>query len=395
MEQKKHIAVIVENLPVPLDRRVWQESCALRDMGYEVSVICPQMRGYTEAYEVLEGIHIYRHPISDEAGSLAGFFLEYASALIGEFKCLRKVSKRQQIDAIHLCNPPDILVLNAIPYRLFQGVPILFDVHDVWPEMFEAKFSKSNPIYWMVRMAEKLTLSFSKVVIATNESVKDIVQSRCSKKDDEFFVVRTSPQSIDLNAAVVPERKNGRDFLVGYIGVIGDADGVGYLIEAADHVVNTLGRKDIQFCLMGSGPDWQRVKDLRDEKKLEDFVEMPGRVSDQYLSETLTTMDMGVACDPINTYNDHCTMNKTLEYMAFGKAQVLFGIREGRISAGDAAEYVMENSGVKLGDAIVKLMDDPEKRKKMGAIGKERLAGELSWEFSTQQLKKAYQKLFE
>ena len=95
---------------------------------------------------------------------------------------------------------------------------------------------------------------------------------------------------------------------------------------------------------------------------LGEFVDMPGRVSNEFLFTGLKTMDLGVACDPINAYNDHCTMNKTLEYMAFSKAQVMFGTREGRFSAGEAAHYVMENSAEKLGDAILDLLDDPARR---------------------------------
>ena len=185
--------------------------------------------------------------------------------------------------------------------------------------------------------------------------------------------------------------KKGRKHLVAYIGVMGNSDGVNHLIDAAHQVVNVRKRNDVQFLLMGSGPEYENLCDQRTALGLAEFVDMPGRVSNEFLFGALKTMALGVACDPINDYNDHCTMNKTLEYMAFAKAQVMFGTREGMVSAGDAARYVMENSAEMLGDAILELLDDPTARERMGQIGYRRLTTELSWERSVEQLLKAYQ----
>jgi glycosyltransferase involved in cell wall biosynthesis len=384
------ILILVENLPVPLDRRVWQEACALRDAGYKVVVICPQMRGYVEPEEVLEGIHIYRHWISEEAKGFAGFLREYASALWGQWWLTCKVWRHHGIRLIHLCNPPDLLWVVAWPFRLFGRARVIYDIHDLWPEMFEAKFGHRGAFYWGVRLAERMTHLLSDVVLATNESVKGVALQRGRWKSEDVFVVRTAPKISTGDKAPNPLLKRGREYLVGYVGVMGNADGVHYLIEAADHLVNRMGRRDIQFLLMGSGPEYPALVALRDRLGLADYVEMPGRVSDAYLFSALQTIDAGVACDPINAYNDHCTMNKTLEYMAFGKPQVLFGTREGRASAGDAAVYVSENSSVRLAEAISGLLDDPERRKRMGAIGAERLRSELNWERSVKQLLAAY-----
>ena len=385
------ILIIVENLPVPLDRRVWQEACALRDAGHEVTVICPQMRGYTEPEEVLDGIQIYRHWITEEANGIKGFLGEYASALFGELRCAIKAWRRTGFDVIHLCNPPDLLFLVALPFKLIAGVKIIYDVHDLWPEMFEAKFGKRGLLYWAVRIAERATLWLADAVMATNQSVLAAVKRRGKKNDEEVFVVRTAPNKLNTSLPVDTALKNGRKFLVGYIGVMGNADGVNYLVDAAQHIVKSRGRDDVQFLLMGSGPEYADLLKQRDELGLQDFVAMPGRVSNEFLFTALKTMDLGVACDPINDYNDHCTMNKTLEYMAFSKAQVMFGTREGRFSAGDAARYVMENSAEKLGDAILGLLDNEVERSRMGQLGYQRLSTELSWEKSVQQLLAAYQ----
>lgn len=388
----KRILIIVENLPVPLDRRVWQEACALRDAGHDVTVICPQMRGYVAPFEVLDGITIYRHWISGEAKGIKGFLAEYASALWGEWRCALAVWKSKGFDVIHLCNPPDLLWLIAAPFKWLAGVKVIFDVHDLWPEMFEAKFGRRGPLYWAVRCAERCTLALADVVIATNQSVLAAVKNRGRKDDQDVFVVRTAPNALDTAVPENPALKNGRRFLVGYIGVMGSADGVEYLIRAAHHLVVELKRSDVQFLLMGSGPEYAELVKLRDELGLADFVSMPGRVSNEELFQGLKTMDIGVACDPINEYNDHCTMNKTLEYMAFGKAQVMFGTKEGMHSAGDGALCVMENSVQKLAEGIISLLENESLRLEMGRAGHHRLTTQLNWDRSVENLLAAYRR---
>jgi glycosyltransferase involved in cell wall biosynthesis len=388
---KPAVLIMVENLPVPLDRRVWQESKALRDGGYEVVVICPQMRGYTLPEENLEGIQIYRHPISAEAGGFIGFFLEYATALWGETRLAWRAWRRHRIRVIHLCNPPDLLFLVAWPFK-FLGIRVVYDVHDVWPEMFEAKFGGRGIFYWLVRLAERLTYATADVVLATNESVRQTALERGGKRPDRVWVVRTAPDIRSQDVPVDPGLRKGREYLVGYVGVMGNADGVQYILEAAAHLVHRLGRQDIQFLLMGSGPEHEGLVRRRDEMGLTAYVEMPGRVSNEYLFSALRTMDLGVSSDPINSYNDHCTMNKVLEYMTFGKAQVMFDLKEGRASAGDAAVYVPSNSGEQLGLAIARLLDDPSARERMGQLGQERVRTELSWAKSVAELEAAYRR---
>lgn len=383
--------IVVENLPVPLDRRVWQEACALRDAGYRVSVICPRMRGYNEPYEELEGIRIHRHWISSEAGGLVGFLAEYASALWGETVLAWRIWRKDRFQVIHLCNPPDLLFLVALPFR-WMGARVVYDLHDVWPEMFEAKFQRRGLLYQMVKWCERLTFATAHVAIATNESVRDFGLQRGGKKPEEIFVVRTSPKAIDTSVPANPELKKGKKYLVGYIGVMGDSDGLEYLLRAIAHIVHEEKREDVRFLLMGTGPDYDRLLGLRTELGLENSVEMPGRVSDHFLSQALQTMDLGVSCDPINDYNQHCTMNKVLEYMAFGKAQVMFELKEGRYSAGDAAVYVDANDPVKYARAVLDLLDDPEKRERLGRLGRERLQKELNWERSTENLLAAYRR---
>ncbi len=386
---KTAILIVVENLPVPFDRRVWQESLALRDAGYEVIVICPQMHGQVAPEETLEGIQIYRHPLSAEAKGFWGFFLEYASAIWGETRLAWKAWRRHRFKVIHICNPPDLLFLTALPFKLL-GVRVIYDVHDLWPEMFEAKFTRRGPVYWAVRVAERLTYACASVVLTTNDTVRAVAEGRGGKLPDRVFMVRTAPKIPRGTYAPEPGLKRGRAHLVGYIGVMGSADGVHHLIEAADCLVNQKGRRDIQFLLMGTGPEYEGLVKERDRLGLQPFVEMPGWTTGETLFRSLQTIDLGVSCDPKNSYNDACTMNKVLEYMAFGKPQVMFDLVESRASAGPAGWYVKECSSVKLAEAIEQLLDNPELRQTMGQIGAERFAKWVDWGRSVEQLEQAY-----
>ena len=374
---------------MPLDRRVWQESLALRDAGYEVVVICPQMHGQVQAEELLDGIQIYRHPLSTEAKGFWGFFLEYASALWGELRLASRVWRRHRFQVIHICNPPDLLFLVTLPFRLL-GVKVIYDVHDLWPEMFEAKFGGRGLFYWAVRGAERLTYATAHVVLVTNDTGRSVALRRGKKAAEQVFMVRTAPK-IPLGP-FPPDLalRKGRRYLVGYVGVMGSADGVHHLLEAADYLVHGLGRKDIQFLLMGTGPEYERLMAKRATLNLAQHVDMPGWVKGEPLFRALQTLDLGVSCDPKNSYNDACTMNKVLEYMAFGKPQVLFDLVESRASAEQAGCYVLENSSKKLAEAIQQLLDNEPLRRRMGEMGAERFKKLVDWGQSVEQLERAY-----
>ena len=385
---KPAILIIVENLPVPPDRRVWQECLALRDAGYKVVVVSPKMKSFVKPYEVIEGIHIYRHKIVEAKGIL-GFFVEYFTALLGETFLAWKAWFNHRFKLIHMCNPPDLIFVAAWPFKLL-GVRVIFDVHDLWPEMFEAKFRKRNLFYWAVRLCQRLNYACADVVLATNETNRRAAIENGKKDPARIFLVRTAPKMPEANLPANPALKKGRAYLVGYVGVMGSADGVDLLIETARIIVHDLGRKDIQFLLLGDGPEFSDLIALRDRFELTEFVDMPGWANNETLVPALKTIDLGVTCDVPNGYNHSCTMNKVLEYMAFAKPQVSFDLVETRASAQDAGLYVSEVSARKLAEAMVALLDDPGKREEMGRRGYERLHHELNWERSVGELLRAY-----
>ena len=267
---------------------------------------------------------------------------------------------------------------------------VIYDVHDLWPEMFEAKFAKKGLFYWAVRLAERITYAVANVVLATNQSVREVALTRGGKHPDDVFIVRTAPKISGLDRPPDPALKQSRKFLAGYIGVMGDADGVDLLVETVDVFVNKMGRKDTQFLFMGTGAEYDKLIAMRDRLGLQEYLDMPGRVTNDFLFTALQTIDVGLSGDPKNSYNDGCTMNKVLEYMAFGKPQIMFDLVEGRASAQDAAWYVPENSPARMAEALAKLLDDPQARAEMGKRGAKRLHEELHWGRSVEQLQKAY-----
>lgn len=386
---KPAVLIIVENLPVPPDRRVWQECQALRDAGYTVLVVSPKMKSFVKPYEVIQGIHIYRHKIVEAKGIL-GFFAEYITALSAETFLAWKLWFKHRFKVIHMCNPPDLMFAVAWPFKLL-GVRVIFDVHDLWPEMFEAKFRKRNLFYWAVRCAQRLNYSCANVVLATNETNRQAALRNGKKDPSHIFLVRTAPKIPEANLPANPALKKGRPFLIGYVGVMGSADGVDLLIETAGIIVHKLGRKDIQFILLGDGPEFADLLALRDRLKLAEFIDMPGWANNDTLVPALKTIDLGVTCDIPNAYNHSCTMNKVLEYMAFGKPQVSFDLVETRASALDAGLYVNEVSAEKLAHAILTLLDNPSQREAMGRRGSDRLHHDLNWEKSVAELLRAYE----
>ena len=391
----KRVLIIVQNLPVPFDRRVWQEATALKANGYQVAVICPATRGYTARYECLEGIHIYRHPLPFEAKGAWGYVLEYASSLFWELVLSLKVLWRHGFDAIHACNPPDNIFLIGALYKMLAGKRFLFDHHDINPELFEAKFAHRGLLYRLVRLSERLTFLVADISIATNESYRRIALARGHMAPERVFVVRSGP-SLERLKVLPPEPqwKRGRQYLVGYVGVMGAQEGIPYLLEAARHIVRDLGREDVQFILAGGGPALEEMRRLNSQMGLEEYVEFLGRVPDQTLLEMLNTADVCVNCDEVNAMNDKSTMNKIMEYMALGKAIVQFELTEGRFSAREASLYARPNDARDFAEKIVTLLGDPERRERMGRFGRQRVENHLAWQYEVPKLLAAYEALF-
>jgi len=388
----RKVLIVVENLPVPFDRRVWQEARALKAAGAEVVVICPFGKGFTEAYECIEGIHVYRHPLPVEADRALGYALEYGAALYHEMRLALKVWRRHGFDTLHGCNPPDLIFLVALPFKLF-GKRYVFDHHDINPELYEAKFARRDAFWRLMRLFEWLTFKTADVVISTNESYRQIAIDRGGKRPDDVFVVRSGPDlSRVRHADPNPVYRNGRRHLIGYVGVMGDQEGIDLLLESARHIVKDLGRDDVQFCLAGAGSSLDKLIEEAARLGLADHVTFLGRVPDATLFEMLSTADVCVNPDRVNPMNDKSTMNKILEYMALGKPIVQFEVTEGRVSAGEASLYAKPNDPIDFAAKVLELLADPEARARMGAFGRTRVETQMAWTYEVPKLIAAYRR---
>jgi glycosyltransferase involved in cell wall biosynthesis len=392
---KRKILIIVENLPVPFDPRVWNEAKSLHDNGYEVTVLCPRgKKNYREAYELLDGVHIYRHPMPTEGNGVIGYISEFGIALFWEILFSIWIFMRRGFHVIQGCNPPDDIFLVALLFRPF-GVKYIFDHHDANPELYISKYEKRGVLYKIQVLLEKLTYRFSDVVMATNGSYRNLALTRGGKPNEDVFIVRNGPDLDRIKpVSANPERKRGKKFLVGYVGTISIQEGLDILLEVALHVKKA-GRTDIHFTCIGGGPGLAALRQLVKDKGLEEDVEFTGRISDEELLEILSTADVCVNPDRPCEMNDISTMIKIMEYMALAKPIVQFDLREGRVSAGDAAVYASTTGLAEdFAAKILWLLDHPEERARMGEIGRRRVADELAWKYSVQNLLDAYDRAF-
>jgi glycosyltransferase involved in cell wall biosynthesis len=390
----KRILVIVQNESVPFDRRVWQQARALYSAGATVTVISPMDRQGEARYEQLEGIHIYRHPIWFEARNPLGYLIEYSMSFFWQLILALRIYARGGFDLIHACNPPDLIFLVAVIFKPF-GVKLIFDHHDINPELYEAKFGRRDLIWRALLLAERLTFLTADVVIATNESYRRIAIGRGKKQTDRVFVVRNGPDLCRLK--IIPPNnvwKRGRTYLVGYVGVIGQQEGIELLLLAAHHIIRVLHREDIQFCIVGSGPHLSECQREAIELGLSDVVTFAGRTSDSVLFEILSTADVCVNPDRVTPFSDQSTMIKILEYMAFGKPIVQFEVTEGYFTAQSASLYAKPNDPLDFAKQIIRLVESPELRSSMGQVGLARIEKELSWEHQIANLFAAYARVF-
>jgi glycosyltransferase involved in cell wall biosynthesis len=390
----RRVLIVVENLPVPFDRRVWAEATTLAAHGYTVSVVSPKGKGFEADYELLDGVHVYRHDLPPEGNSAGGYLREYGSALWNELRLALKVRRERGIDVLHGCNPPDLIFLVAWAMRPF-GVRYLFDHHDICPELYEAKFGRRGLLWKAMVLFEWLTFKTASVSIATNESYAEIARRRGGMRPEDVFVVRSGPkiEKLELRPPK-PELRKGAKHLIGYVGVIGQQEGLDLLVDSAEHMIRRMGRDDVHFGIVGGGPALEEVQaDVR-ARGLADHFTFTGRAPDDLLLDMLNTADVCVNPDRVTVMNDLSTMNKIMEYMTLAKPIVQFELKEGRASAAEASLYARPNDTVDFAEKIVSLLDDPGKRAEMGRIGRERVQAALSWAHSVPNLLAAYDRIF-
>ncbi|HRY07738.1 MAG TPA: glycosyltransferase family 4 protein [Hyphomicrobiaceae bacterium] len=392
MPKSPSILIIVENLTMPLDRRVWQEARTLRDNGYTVSVVCPVGGKYTAPYELLEGIHVFRHPLPYEADGPLGYAIEYTWALAWEFALSVKAYYRVGFDVVQACNPPDLLFLIAGFWKYLFGKRFIFDHHDINPELYEAKFNRRGFFHALLSKLERWTFRTADASIATNETFKEIAIKRGGMDPDRVFIVRSIPD-VSRFKRVAPDMnlRKGHKHVIGYVGIMGAQDGVDLLIKAMDEMVNVQHRRDVGCVIVGSGTEVANLQAMVGARGLGDHVTFTGFLSGAPLLAALSSFDVGAIPDPKNTYNDKISMNKAFEYMTLGIPFVQFDLMEGRKIAGDAALYASDNCPVDLARQLGRLIDEPELCAKLADEGQARAKALLKWDEEAARLIGAYE----
>ncbi len=380
-ERRPRVLIIVQNLPVPFDRRVWLECQALRDAGYDVHVVCPKAPG-DATHAVLDGVTLHKYrPARGGTGAIS-YAVEYGWSLLMTFLLTTRAFASGRFDVIQACNPPDIFWIVARVFAVSTKCRFVYDQHDLCPELLSSRFAQPRASFGKLLLwLERRTYRAADHVIATNKSYARVAKMRGARRDDDVTVVRTGPDPNKLRRVAPDERlRRGRRYLAAYIGVMGPQDGVDYVLRAADVIVHELGRTDVSFTLMGTGDCFDELLALRDELGLGDYVEFTGRVPDDVVRRVMSTADVGLSPDPKNPLNDVSTMNKTMEYMAFELPVVAFDLHETRVSAGPAAVYAQPNLVEDYARTIVDLLDDEARRREMGRLGRRRIERELAWE---------------
>ncbi len=391
----KNILLIVENEAVPFDRRMWNIALSLKEFGAQVTVICPVFGKDSERDTVLEGVHILRYPTTFADGTIKGYLREYGTALVKTTWLLHTLLLRgKRFHLVHVANPPDIFWPLALYLRLF-GVKFIFDEHDLSPEAYLSRFEKEEEsgglLYRVQRMFQQLSYRFSHVVISTNESYKAKAIALYPKNSQKLFIVRNGPDlRLFRKRPPTTELKKGRRYMAAYIGVMAIQDGVQYIVDAVDELVNRRGVRDLLVYLIGKGDDWERLRELATSRGLDDVITFTGRIPDDEALSILSTADVCLSPDPYSPLNELSTMTKVMEYMALGKPIVSFNLKESRYSAGEAALYVKNNDAVAFADGIMTLLQDRKLAETMSARGKERILEALSWQKQSEQLLAAY-----
>jgi len=393
---RRRVLIVVQNLPVPFDRRVWLEATTLARHGHAVSVICPKMKGFNKSSEVLEGVAIHRYRLPDFGAAKLSFVAEFLWCFVAAAVLSLRVAMGSGFDVLHVCNPPEIYWPLGMFWRLF-GKRFIFDHHDLSPEMYAVKFGGkdtgliSRALLWM----ERMTFRQADLVITTNDSHKEIAVTRGGKRPEDVYVVRSGP-SLDRFKLYAPDPawRKGARFMMVYLGEICEQDGVDHMVRAVKHLTEAFGFKDFHAVFVGGGPHQPQIKQYATDQGVAEYCTFTGRVSDDDLCRILSSADIAIDPDPLNDWSNQSTMNKIIEYMYFGLPIVCYDLKEARVSADAAALYVEPNDDSALARGVLRLIGDPKRRQQMHDFGMERLRAKLAWEFSVPPLLAAYDKAF-
>lgn len=388
------VLMLLENEPYPQDNRVRSEAKSLATAGYQVSVICPSAQEQPRR-EVLDGVSVYRFPAPRAANGFLGYLWEYGYSMAATFILSLLVLLREGFDVVHAHCPPDTFVFVAMFYKLL-GKLFVYDHHDLAPELYCTRFRNGGNriVYQSLVLLEKLSCRLADRVIATNESYRAMEMQRGHVPAERITIVRNGPELAELYPVKPDDAlRQKASTILGYVGVMGPQDGVDYLLRALHHLIYDLNRSDVFCVIIGKGSMLPELKALAKELRVEEYVWFTEWIPDEDMIRYLSTVDICVDPDPSNAFNDRCTMIKMMDYMALGKPIVAFDLPEHRITAQNAAVYACPNKELDFAHQIIDLIDNPERRRRMGQIGRARIEMELAWQYQEKHLIDAYSTL--
>jgi glycosyltransferase involved in cell wall biosynthesis len=387
------VLIIVQNMSVPLDRRVWLECRSLRRAGFEVSVICPRGRGEA-SLEELEGVKIHRYPPPPTARGTVGWTLECLWCWVHTAIRTIRVLLTDGVDAVQTCNPPDVYWTLGWPLRLL-GRPYVFDQHDLCPEVYQSRFDAVRPrVLRLLERLESMNYLVADQVIAPNDSYRAIALDRGGRSPSEVTVVRSGPEpEVMCPGPPDPGLRRGRPHLLVWLGIMGVQDRADLAVEVLADLVHRQGRDDCHLAILGYGDCYDDVVSVARSSGVEDRVTFAGRCGPEELATYLRTAAVGLSVDPPTPFNEISTMNKTLEYMSFALPVVTFDLAEARVSAGPAAVYVEGTDVEGFATEVAKLLDDPERRRSLGELGRARIVDLFAWSHQEGPYVEVYRKL--
>lgn len=375
------VLIVVQNLPVSIDRRVWSECRALRDAGFQVSVICPAATTDEAPYRVVEEVHVHSYPPPLPSSGLRSYVREFVVCWLRTAAASVRVARGEGFDVMQACNPPDTYWLLGLLWKTLAGKRFVFDQHDLCPEIYEARFGRRGLLYRALLLLERATYAVADHVICTNPSYQEVAITRGGVPVERTTVVMSAPDPRALSRGeVTPALRHGKRHLVAYVGIMGPQDGVEAVVDAVDHYVHRLGRTETHFVLLGFGDCLDELQKRSRRLSLDEWVTFTGLVDSEELGRWLSTASLGMTPDPTNEFNHRSTMNKTLEYMSYGVPVVATDLRETRRCAQDAGRYVVDGSAEGFALAVAELLDDPHRRSEMSRIGRLRIERLLDWQ---------------
>jgi glycosyltransferase involved in cell wall biosynthesis len=374
----RHLLALLEPLPHPFDVRVRAQVKAFTEAGWKVTVVCATGYGLDARDETIDGVRILRFEAPRGDGPL-GYAREYAVSMLRMARLTRAVARATSVDAVLVCNPPDLLVALALPLAR-AGAGVVFDYREISPELFQAKFGRRGPLYGALAAAERFAFKHVDTVITVSEPCAELARSRGGVPADRVFLVGNGPDLERVyRVGPRPELRRGRRYLVLWLGSMSRQENLGLLVDAAEEVVRRHGRDDVQFALVGHGDAEKSVRREVVRRNLGAWVEVPGAVGDDLVRAYMSTADVCVNVDERNAMSDRAAMRKVLEYMALGRPVVQFPLAEMRRICGDTTIYARDGDAADLADRVCELIDDEARRRALGEAARRRVEAGLTW----------------